>query len=164
MESELTRKFGINPSLNEKALQIMCLSREEFCEKSFTELNKVFGTEFPIDSNGESHRILFEELKTVVSKDVMTSPLELILKSNGLWIRICSPHIGIFDEANKLANKLNLSSDRISHSLCDVCEKKERARASAAISGNRRKTRESLFKLSLPASEVPAIAKQDTED
>ncbi len=157
MEFERIGQTRINPSLNEEALPILCMSWEEFCQIPFTELNRIFCLNFPENSNGEFHEILFKELKNVVIKDMMDLPMELILKSDGLMIRICSKHADQFDKAIELAEKLFLPKDRITHSLCHVCAIAERKRASGKLAERKKSTRDDIACLSLPISEIPAV-------
>lgn len=164
MEFERTVQTRINPSLNEEALPILCMPWEEFCQIPFAELNRIFHLDFPVDSNGEFHGILFKELKNLVSKERMDSPLELILKSDGLMIRICSKHVDQFDKAVELAERIFLPKDRITHSLCHACDLAERKRASGVLAKIKKSTRDDIACLSLPMSETPAVEIKKIKD
>lgn len=161
MEYDRAQKFGREPSPNELVLSLKELSLKNLKDIPFPVLNELLKTRFPAKSNGESHKLLFDAIQKTVTSPKMKTPLELVLRSDGLMIRICSSeNATLYQKAINLAAKFHLSENRISHSLCPECEQKERARYKI-IQQKRKQTKKSVIDLALPASEVPAIALED---
>jgi hypothetical protein len=127
-------KFGKIPNPEDLVLSLKELTLEQLREVPFSVLNELLKTKFPAQSNGKSHKFLFEALQRTVTTEDMQSPLELILRGDGLMIRICgNEKADFYKEAMELAKRFHLTEDRISHSLCADCAQKERERAEAVI-------------------------------
>lgn len=127
-------KFGKEPTLEDMVLSLKELSLEQLLEVPFSVLNELLKTKFPAQSNGKSHKLLFDALQRTVTSNDMESPLELVLRSDGLMIRICgNEKADFYKEAMNLAARFNLTEDRITHSLCPDCAQKERERAAKII-------------------------------
>ncbi len=104
------------------------LTLEQLKQIPFRVINELLKTGFPEDATEKAYRILYEALRKAVTSESMLSPLELVLKDDGLWIRVCgNENIMLLNEALKLEKLLHLN-DRITHSLCPECYRKERER------------------------------------
>jgi hypothetical protein len=119
-ETEATNKVLV--------LSMKDLTLEQLKQIPFTVVNELLKTRFPEDAMEKSYQVLHEALKKAVTSESMLSPLELVLKDDGLWIRVCgNENIMLLNEALKLGKLLHLN-DRITHSLCPECYKKEKNR------------------------------------
>lgn len=140
------KRFGRTPTMEEMVMAMKLWSYQDICEFPFSTLNALLGTNFPKNANGEAHRVVYEALQRTVTEEKMQAPLELVLRSDGLMIRVCSNEQATFyAEALKLAKQYHLSEDRITHGLCPECEKKTREEAMA----RRQAIRDNVIDLSI---------------
>lgn len=129
MDYQRAQKFGMEPDIVGLVPSLKELSLAELKEIPFSVLNELLKTNFPAGSDESTHELLYEAIQRTVMDPKMQKPLELILRSDGLWIRVCGEEKApLYGEAMSLAAKFFLSEDRITHSLCPDCEQKERER------------------------------------
>lgn len=157
-------KFGEEPDIVGLVPSLKELSLKELKEIPFPMLNELLKTNFPAGSNGESHKLLFDAIQRTVTTSEMQIPLELILRSDGLWIRVCSgENATLYPEALELAAKFYLNEDRISHSFCPECATKQKAMFKKVYE-KRQTTKQKIFDLTIPASEISAVAIEEKTD
>ncbi len=119
-ETEATNKVLV--------LSMKDLTLEQLEQIPFRVINELLKTKFPANAIEQSYQVLYDALQKAVISESMLSPLELVLKDDGLWIRVCgNENITLLNEALKLQKLLHLN-DRITHSLCPQCYQKERER------------------------------------
>jgi hypothetical protein len=139
IEQEPTDKF-LAESLFE-------LSLEQLQEIPFYVINDLLKTKFPPNSNGTSHKALYEAFQIAVTDEDMVNPIELLMKEDGLWIRVCQDEeASLYEKVMQLNETLHLGG-RISHALCGNCAEKLRKRSQAAIGRIRRDSQKSLSQL-----------------
>lgn len=121
-------KFGKEPDIEGLVPSLKELSLQDLKEIPFSVLNELLKTRFPADSDGDSYELLFDAIQKTVTTPEMQSPLELVLRSDGLMVRVCSEEkASFYQKAMDLAAKFHLTEDRITHSLCPKCEQRIRA-------------------------------------
>lgn len=141
-----SKKFGRTPTIEEMVMELKELSFEQICELPFVVLNGLLRTDFPQNANGEAHKLVYEALQKTVTEEEMQSPLELVLRSDGLMIRVCAKEQAtLYADALSLAKKYHLSEDRISHSYCPKHAKEALEEAMAA----KQKVRDEIEDLSI---------------
>jgi hypothetical protein len=163
-------KFGKEPDIEGLVPSLKELSLQDLKEIPFPVLNELLKTQFPAGSNGESHKLLFDAIQRTVPTPEMQAPLELVLKSDGLWVRVCSEeNAELYPEALELAAEFYLTEDRITHSLCPECEQKIRTKYKQQRKENITREikaikRRALDKLYIPTSEISAVAIEKETD
>jgi len=146
MDIRQAQKFGEEPTPETMVQSLKELSLEELQEVPFFVLNELLKTKFPAGSNGEAHKLLYSAIQKTVISNEMQAPLELVLKDDGMWVRVCgNEESELYPEAQKLAQKFNLG-ERITTGLCPECTTKQLAVVEDYARRSREEVDLSIFK------------------
>ena len=116
--------LGRGATIEEWREELLTMPLENFSQVPFALINKLLGTKFTSTDNGQAHKFLHEALQKVTRDEDMKKAVELVLKDDGLMIRVCMDEDATLGpQVYKLAEALTLTH-RITHSCCPRCKVK----------------------------------------